>query len=179
MEFQSFGKIGRLSRDCIITEKIDGTNAQICITEEGEFLIGSRRRWITPENDNFGFAKWATENKEELTKLGVGHHYGEWWGQGIQRKYGMNKKVFSLFNTDKWSDDTIRPKCCNVVPVIKIGMFETNTIDFAIDFLRCNGSLASPGFMDPEGIVIFHTHNSVLFKKTIKDDEKPKSEVSK
>ena len=84
MEFQEFGKIARLSRECTITEKIDGTNASIFIGENGEFLIGSRSRWITPEEDNYGFAKWALTNKEELLKLGVGHHFGEWWGIGIQ-----------------------------------------------------------------------------------------------
>jgi hypothetical protein len=60
LEFQEFPKIARLSREIIITEKIDGTNAQILITEEGDFLIGSRTRWITPQDDNYGFAKWAT-----------------------------------------------------------------------------------------------------------------------
>ena len=69
MDFIKFPKIFRVSRPCVITEKIDGTNAQICITEEGEFLVGSRTRWITPEDDNYGFARWANENKEELLRL--------------------------------------------------------------------------------------------------------------
>ena len=175
MEFQKFGKIARLSRDCIITEKIDGTNGQICITEEGEFLVGSRTIWITPENDNYGFARWAYENKEELMKLGAGNHYGEWWGQGIQRKYGMDKKVFSLFNTHRWSDAEARPKCCSVVPVLYEGMFDTHSIYITLRDLTYLGSVAAPGFKDPEGIVIFHAHSGCLFKKTIKGDEKPKS----
>lgn len=33
MEFQGFQKIPRLSRECIITEKIDGTNAFIEVLE--------------------------------------------------------------------------------------------------------------------------------------------------
>ena len=178
MEFQKFNKIARLSRDCVITEKIDGTNAQICITEEGEFLVGSRRRWITPGDDNFGFAKWAHENKEELMKLGVGHHYGEWWGQGIQRKYNMDKKMFSLFNTYRWADDEDIPKCCRIVPILYKGIFNTNSADEMLQHLKKNGSLASPGFMDPEGIVIFHKHSGTLFKKTIKNDELPKGLVN-
>ena len=36
--FTPFQKIPRLSREMIITEKIDGTNSCICITEDGEFL---------------------------------------------------------------------------------------------------------------------------------------------
>jgi len=175
MEFQKFPKIARYSRDCVITEKIDGTNAQICITEEGEFLTGSRTRWIVPGDDNYGFSKWAHENKEELVKLGVGNHFGEWWGQGIQRKYGMDKKVFSLFNVHRWGDDEIRPKCCSVVPTLYSGMFVEDEIYTALEHLEVNGSYASKGFMKPEGIVIFHTSQGYLFKKTIVGDEKPKS----
>ena len=78
MEFVEFKKIYRVSRPCVITEKIDGTNAQICITEDNQVLAGSRSRWITPESDNFGFARWAAEHQEELLKLGTGTHYGEW-----------------------------------------------------------------------------------------------------
>jgi hypothetical protein len=43
-EFAEFPKMARLSRECIITEKIDGTNAQICITDDGQMLVGSRTR---------------------------------------------------------------------------------------------------------------------------------------
>src|SRR5690349_11912868 len=99
MEFEAFNKIARLSRNCTITEKIDGTNACIAISDDGkDFFIGSRSRWITPEDDNFGFARWATEHREELLLLGPGRHWGEWWGAGIQRRYGVPEKRFSLFN---------------------------------------------------------------------------------
>ena len=64
-EFMEFPKIARLSRACTITEKIDGTNASVFIGENGTFLCGSRTRWITPEDDNFGFARWAHDHKEE------------------------------------------------------------------------------------------------------------------
>lgn len=177
-EFISFKKIPRLTRDCIITEKIDGTNAQIYITEEKEFFVGSRSKWITIENDNFGFAKWAEEHKEELIEgLGVGRHYGEWRGSGIQRNYGLNEKRFYLFNTIKWGDDSIRPGCCHVVPIIYEGIFKTEIADYLIDVLRLGGSLAVRGFMKPEGIVIYHKAGGYLFKKTIENDEKHKGEV--
>lgn len=175
MEFVKFNKIPRLSRECVITEKIDGTNASIFIGEDGEFLVGSRKRWITPEDDNYGFARWANDNKEELLKLGEGWHYGEWWGQGIQRKYGMDKKVFSLFNTGRWNDDELRPKCCGVVPVLFEGMFDTHHINDTLAHLVKTGSIASEGFMNPEGIVIFHRPSYYLFKKTIEKDEVPKN----
>jgi hypothetical protein len=172
IDFIEFNKIARLSRNCVVTEKIDGTNASIVIGEDGSFQIGSRTRWITPQDDNYGFAKWATANQEELMKLGPGQHFGEWWGNGIQRGYGLSWKRFSLFNTARWSDDAVRPACCSVVPVLYSGIFDTNEIVNALTKLRDNGSLAAPGFMKPEGVVIWHEAARVYFKKTLdKDDE--------
>jgi hypothetical protein len=177
-EFEAFPKIKRLSREIVITEKIDGTNAQVFITEDGQILAGSRTRWITPQSDNYGFAAWVAANTEELRKLGAGRHFGEWWGSGIQRRYGLAEKRFSLFNTAKWSDDAVRPACCSVVPVIYTGPFETGMVDEVIEHLRVHGSHAAPGFMDPEGIVVFHTASSQLFKKTVKGDERHKNELA-
>jgi len=169
-EFAEFPKMARYSREVIVTEKIDGTNAQICITEDGQFLTGSRTRWITPEDDNFGFSRWAHEHKEELLTLGVGRHFGEWWGFGIQRGYGLQKgeKRFSLFNTSRWEIE--RPSCCHVVPVLWRGDFgELNAVDI-MNNLYATGSHAAPGFIKPEGIVIFHTKANVGFKKTFEKD---------
>jgi hypothetical protein len=174
--FIEFPKLSRLSRECVITEKIDGTNAQIYISDDLETVMaGSRTRWITPKDDNYGFAGWVEANKEELLKLGPGRHFGEWWGKGIQRKYGMTSKVFSLFNTARWSDDAVRPACCRVVPVIYSGLFTTGIVQGAIDYLALHGSLAAPGFMKPEGVVVYHTAAGISFKKTIEKDESPKS----
>jgi len=175
-DFVAFRSIGRLSREIVITEKIDGTNACICITEDGQFLTGSRTQWIYPEKDkdNFGFSKWAHENKEELLKLDVGTHYGEWWGQGIQRGYDLKEKRFSLFNTKRW-DNTTKPSCCFVVPVLYQGIFNTALIDVELDKLKEFGSVARPGFMKPEGVVIYHSQANVLFKKTIEKDENGKN----
>ena len=168
-DFIGFPKMGRYSREVIVTEKIDGTNAQICIGEDGSFQVGSRSRWITPENDNYGFAKWAYEHKEELMGLGVGRHFGEWYGQGIQRKYGLNEKRFALFNVTRWKDE--RPSCCNVVPILWRGMFDDFDVNENMDLLQDNGSVAVKGFMQPEGIVIFHTAKGAGFKKTFEKDD--------
>lgn len=177
--FKEFPKMARLSREVIITEKIDGTNAQIYIGENGEFLTGSRTRWITPQDDNFGFSAWAHANKDELMKLGPGQHFGEWWGAGIQRGYGLPKgeKRFSLFNVSRWADDTLRPACCHVVPTLYQGHFSTDAVYAQVGRLRLYGSLAAPGFMKPEGVVVFHTAANIGFKKTLEKDESPKSLV--
>ena len=175
MEFRKFNKIARLSREIVVTEKIDGTNGLIAIGEDGEFQVGSRNQWITPEKDNAGFARWAFSHKDELMLLGEGFHYGEWWGQGIQRGYGLKEKRFSLFNTSRWSDDSVRPECCHVVPTLYTGMFDTTRIEAVLEHLSYYGSVAAPGFMQPEGVVIYHTAGNLYFKKTIEGDDQPKS----
>lgn len=173
-EFMGFRKIPRLTRDCVVSEKLDGTNGVIFIGDDGEFLVGSRTRWITPTSDNHGFAKWAYTNKEELLKLGPGTHFGEWMGQGIQRSYGLTEKRFYLFNTARWSNDSIRPACCHVVPILYQGTFDTVAIQACVHVLRRDGSVAVPGFMKPEGVVVFHVAGNLMFKKTIENDEQPK-----
>ena len=190
--FTGFPKIARLDREIIVTEKIDGTNAQIKITDDGQFLVGSRTRWITPKEDNHGFARWAYDHEEELRQLGVGSHFGEWWGSGIQRGYNLPKgeKRFSLFNVTRWclagsepqriptgdprivKFQEVLPACCYLVPVLGTGKFPTAYM--ALSSLIAYGSQASPGFMKPEGVIAFHTAGNVCFKMTIEKDGEPK-----
>jgi hypothetical protein len=204
LSFEEFPKIARLSRNCVITEKIDGTNAQVFIANslssvDAPWLAtldlgglslrmaaGSRNRWITPEADNFGFAAWVQSNAVDLWNLGEGRHYGEWWGSGIQRGYGLQKgeKRFSLFNTSRWSEDRDRakypqdpPSCCHVVPAIYTGVFYTEIVEDRLAILRTVGSFAAPGFMRPEGVVVYHEAARLYFKKTLEKDEEPKSKA--
>lgn len=209
--FEEFPKIARLSRNCVITEKIDGTNAQIwiernltgdgdaCRSPDGgiyhwseksgeiyELRAGSRNRWITPESDNFGFARWAFDHARELIDgLGEGRHFGEWWGAGIQRRYGIKEKRFSLFNVARWAYErdrekfpNERPSCCDVVPVLYRGLFDTAKVEATLTLLGAIGSAAAPGFMNPEGIVIYHESSRQLFKKTLEKDSEPKGKTA-
>jgi len=205
MEFEKFPKIPRLNRQVTITEKIDGTNAQIFWVEanseevlaahkadpdcngvypgiaDGDsamaLYIGSRNKWISPTNDNYGFAKWVMENVEELRKLGPGRHFGEWWGLGIQRGYGVESKRFSLFNTHIWRDGRRpRPACAGVVPVLFEGTARGEAED-CLSRLRNEGSVAAPGFMNPEGIVVWHSATRGYTKATCKNDDQPKGKV--
>jgi len=172
--FVGFPSISRFNREVIVTEELDGTNAQILVNDTGDDLIaGSRNKWITPGDDNAGFAAWVKENKEELLKLGPGSHFGEWWGKGIGRNYGLKDKRFWLFNTHRWTDS--RPACCGVVPVLFRGMMEEMDVNAILQKLKTEGSVAAPGFMNPEGVVIFHTHSSTLFKKTLDKNDQHKS----
>lgn len=170
--FKAWPKIPRLENEVYhITEKIDGTNACIIIVPY-DFLnhsgsifplyinkeyslcvfAQSRTRLITPENDNFGFAKWVKENAEQLIKdLGEGYHFGEWWGYGINRGYDTAFKRFSLFNPTKHSE------VCYNVPYIKgeCSKFLHESIEDCKQRLISNGSFAMPGYMKPEGLVVY------------------------
>ncbi len=160
----------RLNREMVITEKIDGTNASIeivdialvtpdnpAVADIGEFriFVGSRTRYITPESDNQGFAKWVKTHAEELVQLGPGQHFGEWWGQGIQRTYGLTEK---------------RPACCGVVPMLYQGAFDSAVVNATLTLLGAQGSIVAPGFMKPEGIVVYHTAANQMFKVTLEKD---------
>lgn len=169
VDFMGFPKIPRLYRECLITEKIDGTNAQIVI-EGDSILAASRSQWITPDKDNFGFAKWVMENADDLRKLGEGRHFGEWYGQGIQRKYGLSEKRFSLFNTTRWGDPDSRPTCCSIVPELYRGPYSDVAVQHTLDKLRREGSKAVPGYMNPEGVVVFMCSSSTNYKVLLEND---------
>lgn len=202
-EFKPFQSIPRYSRDIIITEKIDGTNGQILITPEGDMFVGSRSRWLneTREGDNYGFYKWCMDNKDELMKMGPGRYIGEWWGLGIQRGYGVSEKRFSIFPGFPVKE---MPACISMVPILYEGsMMISERHPFWIEWqeslkglklendeiikmgkeaipnvmhkLKIMGSIAAPGWMKPEGIVVFHKSSKQLFKKTFDNDDKGKS----
>ena len=123
VEFKPWPKIPRLDAgiSCVITEKIDGSNGCI-IVENGEITgVQSRKRLITPEQDNFGFADWVYSNSEVLAQgLGDGYHYGEWAGPGIQKNpKNLADKKFFLFNVHRWQEDRAGiPPLCEVVRVL-------------------------------------------------------------
>jgi len=204
LPFVGFPKMPRLSREIVVTEKIDGTNAQVNIEElnlaedpsawdrakadpnviefftgDGPLLYamraGSRTRWIRPGDDNFAFALWVKENAQELFKLGKGAHFGEWYGKGIQAGYGLDHRRFALFNTHRWGDASVRPSCCETVPVMYQGVFDEEIIQECLWRLESEGSRAAPGFMKPEGVIIYHVAAGIGFKKTIHKDEVPKA----
>lgn len=163
--FQEWPKIPRFSAAALVTEKLDGTNACVVIDEEGTVAAQSRSRLIRVGDDNFGFAAWVELNKAELLQLGPGHHFGEWYGRGIQRGYGLLDRRFALFNVRRWRDchgtndhwdadqekKSVAPSCCYVVPVIAEG-----PLDVALEAGRsaASESRAVRGFDKPEGFIV-------------------------
>jgi hypothetical protein len=174
-EFKPFNSIRRFAREYSITEKIDGTNGQIYIDDTGtQIAVASRNKWLdeTKAGDHHGFYKWVMAHKEELLLLGPGHHYGEWAGQGIAHGYGLKEKRFYLFNTNRWTEET-KPKCCHVVPVLHAGDDFSNAgiqVSCCLNRLQTEGSVAVPGWMKPEGVVIYHVAGNFLLKKTLNND---------
>jgi hypothetical protein len=139
--------------------------------------VGSRNRWLTPEGegpkgcDNFGFAAWCKENEEELRKLGPGRHFGEWYGRGIgPRGYGLDDRRLALFNTRRWgAHNPNTPACCEVVTVLFDGFVVdlNGKIEALTSELTLVGSRQVPGFMSPEGLVVYLSGFDRMFKRII------------
>jgi len=182
-EYPSFPRITRFFRDWIVTEKVDGTNGLVSVGEDGSVRAGSRNRWLTVSDDNFGFAAWVEANADELRKLGPGRHYGEWYGRGIQRGYGLSDRRFALFNVKRWhaaggtgilwesgnggvSATAEAPACCQVVPLLRV--VDPNEIEDVIMFF-CVSRIV-PGYEKPEGVVICHGPSGNLYKYTFGGD---------
>lgn len=219
IEFTAWPKTPRLFRDMTITEKIDGTNAAVVIalangpiSEEVEtpeylrdlgavavvrfdnltYLVGaqSRKRMIFPGDDNFAFAAWVKDNALGLAfHLGVGIHYGEWWGSGIQRGYGLTggSKNFSLFNVHRYAE-AVRVNAhtegdawvpgLRVVPTLYQGPFSEEAIQDALHTLENVGSEAAPGFNKPEGVIVYHSASRQVYKVLLENDALPKGAVA-
>lgn len=204
IEHVKLPSLSRLFRDMTITEKIDGTQSGIHF-EKGvscseyvleavplaanelyvdgyiiHFAAQSKNRLITPEDDNYGFARWVYNNAADLyALLGEGSHFGEWWGQGIQRRYGQDHKRFSLFNVERYKEVSavVGGSPVEPVPVLYSGPFDTDMIVHVTENLKDWGSVAAPAFKDPEGVVVFHHHSGKSFKFTLDNNDKHKWEA--
>lgn len=193
IEFKEFGKIDQIGKlHMSITEKLHGTHAQIYIfkkeDETLDMMVGSRNRWLMPTDDNFNFAKFCYENREEIiAKLGEGRHYGEWIGSGINAGYGLKEKRFVLFNWARWipKGNDLDPGALELparisfVPPLYCGKISMEVINEVMDDLKQNGSKFVPGWMKPEGIVINvggHFYKKVFEDETVAWKKKEKSE---
>jgi hypothetical protein len=212
IEFKKYPSIPRYRKNISIQEKVDGTNAAIGIIrgmtgpecnvsgpeDDGSNVMTfaglddqtftvyaqSRNRIITPDADNHGFAKWVWDNALGLViALGEGTHYGEWWGSGIQRGYGLKKgeKHFTVFNPDRY--DLSGQELVTAVPVLYTGPAylpytpadsqTQDAVEYTMQRLKERGSSLpyAKGFSDPEGVVVFHTASRTLYKVTYEYDE--------
>ncbi len=202
LEFQAWPKIPRLTNEeMTITEKIDGTNACVIILpysvdheemiQQGHakcfhddesalmftFATQSRKRFIWPgkDTDNAGFAAWAWERATFLIDtLSYGKHYGEWYGRGIQRSYGLMEKRFALFNPWRYTDVDLDIEGLEVVPTLYTGNVHATAIQDTLFALREFGSVAVPG-QKAEGVIVQHKLSGSTYKAFVDDDGIPKS----
>lgn len=89
MKFKKYQHLERFGNDEVegielgklyIFPKLDGTNAQVWLDDEGNIKAGSRNRELTLEKDNAGFYKFVLENeniKKYLEKHPTHRLYGE------------------------------------------------------------------------------------------------------
>lgn len=202
MEFKEWPKIPRLSKEHVyITEKIDGTNSAIRVRpfdpaanytnmpvitvgngdhDMWDVWVQSRKRLLEPTKagDNFGFARWVVDNAKALVEiLGPGDHYGEWWGQGIQRGYGLKEKRFSLFNAPRWVENIkVAPGSTEVhnlctVPLLYSGTFDGAPINGLRTSLRAKGSAAVEHAFNAEGMVVFLRELNASYKVLLENDD--------
>lgn len=200
MEFKPWPSIPRMSKErAVVTEKLDGSNSAVRIRPfdidadrsqqvdtvsidgvQYTLWAQSRKRLLQPvkEKDNFGFARWVYDNAVALVRvLGPGDHYGEWWGSGIQRGYGLSEKRFSLFNAPRWAElikhDVATTEISNLytVPLLYSGPFYNLDTAALREMLYTQGSKAVPGGRAAEGMVVYLREVNASYKVLLENDD--------
>lgn len=101
--------------------KLDGTNAGVQIHPDGRAFAQSRSQILEVGNDNMGFGGWVAQNtgyfaalaREQLLVV-----FGEWCGQGIQKRAAISqigRKIFVVFAV-QLGDGTSAPARLEVEP---------------------------------------------------------------
>ena len=174
VEFTPWPKINRLKSMAVtVTYKVDGTNAAVHIRDGKLVACQSRNKFITPEQDNMGFANWAYSNADVLSHLGDGIHFGEWACPNIQKNpHKLEKKKFFLFNAHRYEDlmeDEDRRKILiaadiEVVPVLYNGEYDEAVIR---DIMTHHAEI-DEGF---EGVIIYFHDFRTYMKRTVRCPE--------
>jgi predicted component of type VI protein secretion system len=80
----------------------------------------------------------------------------------------MPKKVFSLFNTHRWSDELgNRPACCDVVPVVGVMDFK-QLAEFKFPELSPAALKYGVEFKNTEGFMCYFTKSNEIYKVPFK-----------
>lgn len=164
----NYPKTGRISGPWLVTEKVDGTSACIAI-EPGPFgspaiSFGSRNRWLTREADNHGFYAWAVAHSGWfMGHLGVGVHYGEWFGRGIQRGYGMTERRLALFDVERYQT-RLAHAVTNPGVITVPALLEARDGDEGLGWLGHMAPTSTLGPVPMEGVVLRHRVTGAVFK---------------
>lgn len=193
-QFKGWGSTPRWHKGLTVTEKINGTNACVLIYD-GQVKAQSRKRMITPDDDNYGFAKWVYDNAGVLMDtLGFGYHYGEWFGPGIQgNPLGVESKRFALFHATKYTEDNgyelNKVDGLETVPLLFHGQANWMTIGDILQGLDTWGTnvTGAKSWIDEEtgfshsaaaeGIIVWHKETQQKYKILLEDDAFHKWEI--
>lgn len=187
-QFKGWGSTPRENKNKTVLEKIDGTNACVVIYD-GQVKAQSRKRMITPDDDNYGFAKWVYDNAGVLMDtLGFGYHYGEWFGPGIQgNPLGVESKRFALFHATKYTEDNgyelNKVDGLETVPLLHHGQCNIWTIPQIVEDLEMYGSKVKGTATDgtvaakAEGIIVWNNETKTRTKILLENDAFHKWEV--
>lgn len=90
--------------------KLHGTNAAVRLRNGGVEAYQSRERDITPDDDNAGFARWASGvdwSPVQTAPEGVTVIHGEWAGAGVQKTTVVSTlpKKFFVFAVEYCNDE--------------------------------------------------------------------------
>ncbi len=147
------------------TVKIHGTNSGVRITKEGIVLAQSRNNVITPDNDNFGFAKFVDHYAQVFRDLfQKDDHdvivYGEWCGNGIQKGVAVSEleKMWVMFDMYRINDED--HKVWDNSELVAFG----NDDDPAINKLRIYSIYQFPTF-----VVELDFADSIALESAVKD----------
>lgn len=131
-----FAEAFKVGEHITITEKIDGANASIAVSEDGKLIAFSRRNELTPENTLQGFYDYVQSLDPTMISCVLGSRYiffGEWLVKHTI-KYPQEKMkqfyVFDVWDTEveqyiPWEQTKQMAEFCGLkmVPVFYDGPF--------------------------------------------------------
>lgn len=151
---------------CYVFPKLDGTNGQIWVDEDGVLQAGSRNRQLTLEADNAGFLAWA-ENQTNIKQylLKNRHHtlYGEWlvphslktYREDAWRRFYvfdvLDQSTGSLIHYENYKDGLDRHGIDYLSPIAQV---KNGSMEHWLKCLEKNDYLIKDGEGIGEGIVI-------------------------
>lgn len=121
---------------CYIFPKIDGTNANVWLDENGEVKAGSRNRELTLEKDNQGFDAMAVNDKriaDYLKKHPTHRLYGEWLVPHSLKTYRDNAwRNFYIFDVA-----VDNPENADGVDYLSYDEYKLLLEEYGLDYIPC------------------------------------------
>ena len=198
MEFKKYQHLERLGTNetqgiengmCYVFPKIDGSNAQIWMGEDGILKAGSRNRELTLDNDHANFCNWVGSQINYylfFKRYPTLRLYGEWLIPHTLKTYEKqawnNFYVFDVMNGEEYMPYELYSKVLDeysinyIPPICKI---ENPTYERLIGQLEKNTYLVKDGEGVGEGIVIKNydfrnKYGRVVWAKIVSNEFKAK-----